>query len=528
MKDKIFGTLQKMGRSFLLPIAALPLAGLFLGIGSSLTTSGYIAEGSMLYKFLCVLGDCGDAVFSILPLLLCTAVALGLAKKNKEVAAISAVFAYFVMNMANASVVNNFMDVETLQQTPGLISDFLGFTNCMNTSVLGGVIMGYIVSVLHNRYYNIKLPELLSFFGGLNFIPIISTIAAILLGSFMTLIWPAVASGIAALGIAVAKMGYFGTFLYGFIYRLLIPTGLHHVFYLPFWQTAIGGSAMINGEMLYGCQNIMIEQLRMGLPISAEVGRFYSGEFAMMMFGLPGAALAMYHTAFAKNKKKVKGLLLSAALASFLTGITEPIEFSFLFVSPLLYFGVHSVLGGLCFMAAHMLACGVCNNFSAGALDFLLYGVILGEERTRWIYVVLIGIVAFAVYYFLFKFLILKFNFKTPGREDTEEAVRLHSKKEYLNKGKLEKSAVILEGLGGLTNIIDIDACATRLRVRLQDGSRVQQDLLKQSGSVGIVLKGNSIQVVYGPQVSNIRTDLEDYIMQIEEEKKEGELVNEA
>ncbi len=519
MKDKLFGVLQKMGRSFLLPIAVLPVAGLLLGIGSTLTSSGYIPEDTFIYKLLCVLGDCGDMVFGILPLLLCVAVALGLARQYKEVAAISAVFGYFVMNMANSSIVNHFMDVEELSKTPGLLSDFLGFTNCMNTSVLGGVILGVIVAKLTNKFHSIKLPELLAFFGGLNFVPIISTVAGIVLGISMTLIWPYAAALIAMLGVAVSKMGYVGTFLYGFIYRLLIPTGLHHVFYLPFWQTAIGGTEVINGAVFYGSQNIMIEQIRLGLPITAEVGRFYSGEFAMMMFGLPGAALSMYHTAHKENKKKAKGLLLSAALASFLTGITEPIEFSFLFVAPFLYFGVHSVLAGACFMIGHIIGAGVCNNFSAGALDFMIYGVMLGNERTKWIYILILGIVMFVVYYIVFRFLIVKFNLKTPGREDSVEEVRLHSKKEYLESSQ-NKYQKLLEGLGGLENILDIDACASRLRLRLANGNKIDEALLKQTGSLGVVKKENNVQVVYGPKVSTVRIELENYISAIK--GKEG------
>lgn len=511
MKEKLFGILQKMGRSFLLPIAVLPVAGILLGVGCSLTASGYIPEGTFLFNLLSVLGDCGDIIFMILPLLLCVAVALGLANRYKEVAAISAIFGFFAMTMANASVVNHFMDVETLSQIPGLIGDSFGVSNVMSTGVLGGVIMGCIVAYLHNRNYNKKLPDMLSFFGGLNFVPIISTVAGICLGVVLTLLWPTVAKAIVALGALVGKMGYFGTFLYGFIYRLLIPTGLHHVFYLPFWQTAIGGTEVVNGVTYYGSQNILIAQISAGLPISTSVGRFYAGEFAMMMFGLPGAALAMYHTAYDENKPKVKGLLASAAFASFLTGITEPIEYSFLFVAPLLYFGVHSVLAGLCFMFAHILGASVCNNFSAGALDFLIYGVLLGNERTHWVRVLILGIIMFFVYYFVFKFLILKMDYKTPGREKNVEDVRLHTKKEY-QEAKKDTYKILANGLGGADNILDVDACATRLRVKLKDGTKVDEDELKRTGSLGVVKVGDNVQVIYGPKVSTIRTEFEEYL----------------
>ena len=509
MKDKVFGVLQKMGRSFLLPIAVLPVAGMFLGIGSSLLSTGYIEEGGLFYKILSTITNCGDAIFGLLPLLLCVAVALGLAKKNKEVAAISAVIGYFAMNMAVTSVVNNFYDVEKLKETPGLIQNFLGFENSFNTSVLGAVILGLIISAIHNKYYNIKLPEVLAFFGGLNFIPIASFLVAIVYGIAITPLWPLIAEGIAMLGRGIAGMGYFGTFLYGFIYRLLIPTGLHHVFYVPFWQTALGGTMEIGGQMYIGAQNILVEEIQTGMEISPSVARFYSGEFAMMMFGLPGAALAMYHTAYEQNKAKVKGLLSSAAFTSFLTGITEPIEFSFLFVSPLLYFGVHAVLSGLCFAAANFLGATVGYSFAAGAMEFILYGVMLGNKRTHWIVLLGLGVIVFFLYYFIFKFLILKFDMKTPGREDNVENVKLYTKKDVQNKSRFDS---IIEGLGGVSNIVDIDNCATRLRIRVVDGEKISKDILTTVGAHGVVVKGTNVQIIYGPQVANIRIDLEEYL----------------
>ena len=509
MKDKVFGVLQKMGRSFLLPIAVLPVAGMFLGIGSSLVSSGYVEEGSVPYKILSIITSCGDVIFGMLPLLLCVAVALGLAKQNKEVAAISAVIGYFAMNKVIAEIVNNFYDIEKLQETPGLIQNFLGFENTFNTSVLGSVILGLIIAALHNRFYNIKLPDILSFFGGLNFIPIISFVVAIVYGIIITPLWPLVAQGIAALGEAIAGMGYVGTFLYGFIYRLLIPTGLHHVFYLPFWQTALGGTMEIGGELVIGAQNILFEEIQNGMAISPSVARFYSGEFAMMMFGLPGAALAMYHTAYKKNKAKVKGLLTSAAFTSFLTGITEPIEFSFLFVSPVLYFGIHAVLAGLCFAVANMIGAAVGYSFAAGAIEFTLYGIMLGNERTHWIILVVLGIVVFFIYYFAFKFMILKFNMKTPGREDDQENVKLYTKKDVQNRSRFD---AIIAGLGGIDNIIDIDNCATRLRIRVTEGNKVDKQILDTVGAHGVIVKGANVQIVYGPQVSNIRIDLSEYV----------------
>lgn len=540
MKDTIFSTLQKIGKSFMLPIAVLPIAGLLLGVGSTLTNperSTFIKEGSFLFKLFSVLTDSGNIVFGLLPLLFAVAVALGLAKNSKEVAALSALIAYFVMNTAITSTIKNFMDLADLQKTPGLISNFLGFENTMNTSVLGGVIIGLIVSILHNKYYKIKLPEMLSFFGGTRFVPIISACAAIIVGILFAFIWPIIAQGIAALGAGIAGLGVVGTFLYGFILRALIPTGLHHVFYMPFWQTALGGTATVAGEHLVGAQNILFAQLANGEVISSDVAKFYSGNYPIMMFGFPGAALAMYHTAFKENKEKVKGLLFSSSLTSFLTGITEPLEFSFLFASPLLYFGIHCVLGGLSFAIVSLFNAGVGYTFSGGIIDFLIYGIIPGNERTHWIAVLVVGIVYAFLYYFIFKFMILKFKIATPGRESHSEEVKLHTKADYLEKKAHENtstseqvsaasnavireedrlSAQIIDGLGGLENIQDIDNCATRLRVTLVSGDKVDEPLLKETGAAGVFLKGNNAQVIYGTKVSNIKTELEEYIQSIQ------------
>lgn len=406
MDNNAFNFLQKIGKSFVLPIAALPLAGLLLGVGSTLTNpsrSTLLDEGSFIFKLVAILTDSGNILFGILPLLFAVGVALGLAKNSKEVAALSALIAYFVMNAAIASTVKNFFDLAALQKTPGLISSFLSFQNTMNTSVLGGVIIGIFVALLHNRYYKIKLPDMFAFFSGVRFIPIISSVAAIVIGILFAFVWPLIAEGIASLGTSIARMGEFGVFLYGVILRALIPTGLHHVFYMPFWQTALGGAATVGGEVLVGAQNILFAQLGHGDVISPDVAKFYSGNYVIMMFGFPAAALAMYHTSLKGKRIKAKGLLFSAAITSFLTGITEPLEFPFLFASPLLYFGIHCVLSGIAFATVYMLDAGVGYTFSGGFFDFLIYGVFPGNERTHWIPVVLTGVVFFFVYYGAFR-----------------------------------------------------------------------------------------------------------------------------
>ena len=506
-ENTLFGTLQKIGHSFMLPIAALPVAGLFLGIGCTFSGEGFF------FKVLTMLSNAGNQLFGILSILFAVAVAGGLAKKDKEVAALSAVIAYFVMNQSIASTVDLFMDIDKLSQTSGLMTTVFGIAHTMNTGVLGGVVIGWVVSVLHNRYQNIKLPDALSFFGGNHFIPIVSTVAAIVVGILFAIVWPYVGLFLVWLGSAISKLGIVGTFFYGLILRALIPTGLHHVFYMPFWQTALGGTATVAGQYVEGAQNILMAQLASGETISTVATRFYSGNYPIMMFGFPAAALAMYVTAKKENKDKAKGLLLSSALTSFLTGITEPLEFSFLFASPLLYFGVHCVLGGLSFALCHLLSAGVGYTFSAGLLDFIIYGVIPGNGRTHWISVLLIGIVYFFVYYFAFKIIIEKLDLKTPGREDEVEDVRLHTKKEYLASKEADAvSEMIVDGLGGVENLVDIDNCATRLRVQLVDGKKVDDAILKQSGAAGIFKKGNSIQVIYGPKVVNIKNDLDNYV----------------
>lgn len=518
MDNNAFNFLQKIGKSFVLPIAALPLAGLLLGIGSTLTNparSTLLDEGSFLFRLVGVLTDSGSILFGILPLLFAVGVALGLAKNSKEVAALSALIAWFVMNAALASTVKNFLDPELLRRTPGLITNVMGFENTMNTSVLGGVVIGIAVSVLHNRYYKIKLPDMLAFFSGVRFIPVVSSAAAIIIGVLFALVWPVVAEGIAALGASIAKMGEFGVFLYGAILRALIPTGLHHVFYMPFWQTALGGTATVGGEVIVGAQNILFAQLGHGDIISPEVAKFYSGNYVIMMFGFPAAALAMYHTAFKENRARIKGLLFSAAITSFLTGITEPLEFAFLFASPLLYFGIHCVLSGIAFAAVYMLDAGVGYTFSGGIFDFLIYGVIPGNDRTHWVAIAATGIVFFFIYYAAFRLAIVRMDLKTPGREEHSEDVRLPTKAEYQQRNSVSAESInaqIIAGLGGIDNIEEVDNCATRLRVSLICGNKVNQALLKSTGAAGVFVKGNSAQVIYGLNVGHIKTELTEYM----------------
>lgn len=531
MKDQIFGVLQRVGRSFMLPIAVLPVAGLLLGIGSSFTNATMIdtyglqailGEGTILNMFLTVLSKAGSALFDNLPIIFAVGCAIGMAKKEKEVAALSAVIAYFTMNAAvNAMLVNSgqILDDGSIADfvLQGTITSSVGIQT-LQMGVFGGIIVGLGVAALHNRFYTIELPSALAFFSGSRFVPIISTVVYVLVGIGMFFVWPVVQNGIYALGGLVTGTGYLGTLIFGIIKRALIPFGLHHVFYLPFWQTGVGGSMDVAGKMIEGGQNIFFAQLAdpSTVHFSADACRYFSGEFIFMIFGLPGAALAMYQTAKPEKKKQAGGLLLSAALACMATGITEPLEFSFLFVAPML-FAVQVILAGAAYMIAHILNIAVGLTFSGGLLDLFLFGILQGNAKTSWLRIIPVGIIYFLLYYGIFKFLILKFNLKTPGREDEDTETRLYTKADY-NAAKetgvkgAEVSALITAGLGGKANIEDVDCCATRLRCTIKDPEKVQEALLKQSGSRGVILKGKGIQVIYGPQVAVLKTNLEAFL----------------
>ena len=531
MKDQIFGVLQRVGRSFMLPIAVLPVAGLLLGIGSSFTNATMIdtyglqailGEGTILNMFLTVLSKAGSALFDNLPIIFAVGCAIGMAKKEKEVAALSAVIAYFTMNAAvNAMLVNSgqILDDGSIADfvLEGTITSSVGIQT-LQMGVFGGIIVGLGVAALHNRFYTIELPSALAFFSGSRFVPIISTVVYVLVGIGMFFAWPVVQNGIYALGGLVTGTGYLGTLIFGIIKRALIPFGLHHVFYLPFWQTGVGGSMEVAGKMIEGGQNIFFAQLAdpSTVHFSADACRYFSGEFIFMIFGLPGAALAMYQTAKPEKKKQAGGLLLSAALACMATGITEPLEFSFLFVAPML-FAVQVILAGAAYMIAHILNIAVGLTFSGGLLDLFLFGILQGNAKTSWLRIIPVGIIYFLLYYGIFKFLILKFDLKTPGREDEDTETRLYTKADY-NAAKetgvkgAEVSALITAGLGGKANIEDVDCCATRLRCTIKDPEKVQEALLKQSGSRGVILKGKGIQVIYGPQVAVLKTNLEAFL----------------
>lgn len=513
MKKHIFSLLQRIGQSFMLPIALLPIAGIFLGIGSSLTNTnmlaayhlkGLMGPGTAPYILFSLLNSAGSIIFDNLPILFAVGVAIGMARTEKATAALSGIVAFFVMHSTIGSLIT--YTGRSHSFLTGATTEIVGITS-LQMGVFGGIIVGLGVAALHNRFYKIELPRVFSFFGGTHFIPIISAITYVGIGILMFYIWPLIQILINNAGKLVLMSGYGGTFVYGLLERALIPFGLHHVFYMPFWQTAVGGRELVNGQLIEGAQNIFFAELASPdtSHFSVAATRFMSGKFPLMMFGLPGAALAMYTCARPENKKAVGSLLLSAAISSAVTGITEPLEFAFLFVAPPLYV-IHCAFAGLSYMLMHMLNVGIGMTFSGGFLDFFLFGILQGNTKTSWLHVIPVGILYFIVYFIVFRVMILKFNYQTPGHEKDNAAP--------VNNAD-NKSQQILDGLGGLENISDLSCCATRLRVTLHRPSKLNKEMLLATGAAAVVANGDGVQVVYGPEVTVIHARLQDYIAQI-------------
>ena len=513
MKKHLFSLLQRIGQSFMLPIALLPIAGIFLGIGSSLTNTnmlaayhlkGLMGPGTAPYILFSLLNSAGSIIFDNLPILFAVGVAIGMARSEKATAALSSIVAFFVMHSTIGSLIT--YTGRSHSFLTGATSEIVGITS-LQMGVFGGIIVGLGVAALHNRFYKIELPKVFSFFGGTHFIPIISAITYVGVGILMFYIWPPIQILINDAGKLVLMSGYGGTFVYGLLERALIPFGLHHVFYMPFWQTAVGGRELVNGQLIEGAQNIFFAELASPdtSHFSVAATRFMSGKFPLMMFGLPGAALAMYTCARPENKKAVGSLLLSAAISSAVTGITEPLEFAFLFVAPPLYV-IHCAFAGLSYMLMHMLNVGIGMTFSGGFLDFFLFGILQGNTKTSWLHVIPVGILYFIVYFIVFRVMILKFNYQTPGHEKDNAAP--------VNNAD-NKSQQILDGLGGLENISDLSCCATRLRVTLHRPSKLNKEKLLATGAAAVVANGDGVQVVYGPEVTVIHARLQDYIAQI-------------
>ncbi|WP_082234837.1 glucose-specific PTS transporter subunit IIBC [Halobacillus massiliensis] len=501
MFKNAFGTLQKIGKALMTPVALLPAAGILLAFGTSFAQDDFVDRVPFfgtpwVQTFLEVMSAAGDVVFANLPLLFAVGVAIGLAKGD-GVAGLAAIIGYLIMNVVMGVLGN--VDADMAASDPAY-ADVLGIPT-LQTGVFGGIIVGVLAAFLYNRYFNIELPQFLGFFAGKRFVPIITAFSSLFLGVVMLWVWPFAQNGLNALSHLMLEGNQtISAFFFGVIERSLIPFGLHHIFYSPFWFE-FGSYTTAAGDVVRGDQSIFFAQLRDGVDFTA--GTFMVGKFPFMMFGLPAAALAIYHTAKPERKKIVGGIMLSAALTSFLTGITEPIEFSFLFVAPLL-FGIHAVFAGLSFMTMEILNVKIGQTFSGGLIDFILFGVL--PNRTDWWWVIIVGLCFSVIYYFGFRWAILKFNLATPGRED--EAVDSDTGK----GSKDDKPYEILEAMGGEKNITYLDACITRLRVSVNDKGNVDKERLKQLGASGVMEVGNNIQAIFGPVSDTIRGQMQDII----------------
>ena len=541
--SKVFGLLQRVGKAFMLPIALLPAAGILLGVGGALLNVASLENPPAIYQglisfvnieavtaILTVMQKVGGAVFDNLPLLFAIGIAVGLAKSDKGTAGLAGAVGFLIMNTAVSTMLSlgvTPLGVLTPDNIPAEYSSYetttLGIFT-LNLTVFGGMIAGIIATTLHNKYHKIQLPQVLGFFGGSRFVPIVTSVVMLFVGVLLSFVWPVVQNGIAVIADLVNNSGAMGTFLYGTIERSLIPVGLHHVFYTPFWYTgfvegtvhlADGTTMLVNGaNTAYFAQlSNMSGLVGADAATMAEVvkgtSRFMAGKFPFMMFGLSAAALAMYKNALPSKKKLVGGLLLSGALTAMITGITEPLEFTFLFVAPVLY-AAHAVLAGLSFMLMDIFNVFVGMTFSGGLIDFTLFGLLPAGAGvpTNWIYIVLVGLVFFVLYYVVFNFCIKKFNLKTPGREEDEEDGNAASGDQ---KG-LALAIQVLEHLGGKENITNLDACITRLRVGLSDIKKVNKAALRSLGAAGVMEVGDNVQVIFGGKSDVIKNDILDII----------------
>ena len=541
--------LQRIGKAIMLPIAALPVAGILLGVGGSLINIAALENAPAIYQplidfvnipvitiILTIMQGVGNIVFGNLPILFAVGTAVGLAKQDKGTAALASVFGFLIMNEVisvllsiGATPLGTLISGDVPAQYTQYVTTTLGIFT-LNMSVFGGIITGIVTSTLHNKYYNIQLPAVIGFFSGSRFVPIVVSLAMAVVGALLAYIWPFVQDTIAVIALFVKNAGPIGTFLYGLIERALIPFGLHHIFYTPFWYGSfVDGQVLIDGtwQTIQGANYAYFAQLgNMQSIVGADANtmstivsgttRFMAGKFPFMMFGLPAAALAMYHTAVPSKKKIVGSLLVSAAVTAFLTGITEPLEFTFLFVAPVLYV-VHCIMAGLSFFLMDILNVFIGMTFSGGLIDFTLFGILPAGAGvpTNWIRAILVGAGYSVVYYFLFKTLIIKLNLKTPGREGEDEETKLYSKADFQAAkgldGKdeiVQKAPEVLAALGGEENAISIDACITRLRVEVKDKSKVDKEKLKALGAVGVVEVGNGIQAIFGAKADAYRHEI--------------------
>ncbi|NHM33285.1 glucose-specific PTS transporter subunit IIBC [Neobacillus terrae] len=504
MFKKAFGVLQKVGKALMLPVAILPAAGILLAFGNLLQNPALLDMAPFLHNHAIsmvakIMEQAGGIVFSNLALLFAVGVAVGLAG-GEGVAGLAAIVGFLILNVTMGTALG--IDDQSLKSNPQSYAAILGIPT-LQTGVFGGIIVGILAASMYNRFYEIELPSYLGFFSGKRFVPIVTAASALVLGLIMIVIWPPIQTGLNAFSNNMVNANLtLSAFIFGVIERSLIPFGLHHIFYAPFWFE-FGSYTNNAGVVVHGDQHIFMEQIKDRVQ-NLTAGTFMTGKYPFMMFGLPAAALAIYQEARPEKKKFVAGLMGSAALTSFLTGITEPIEFSFLFVAPVL-FGIHAVFAGLSFMVMHLLDVKIGMTFSGGLIDYVLFGLFYPQTHA-WL-VIPVGLVFAVIYYFGFRFAIRKFNLMTPGREqDTDEDAE--EGKPATAAGDLASN--ILDAMGGQENIAHLDACITRLRVSVNDAKNVDKDRLKKLGAAGVLEVGNNIQAIFGPRSETIKGQMKD------------------
>lgn len=505
MFKKAFGVLQKVGKALMLPVAILPAAGLLLAFGNALQNptlldiAPFLSNGGV-ETVAGVMEKAGGIIFDNLPLLFAVGVAIGLAGGD-GVAGLAAIVGFLIMNATMGTVEGLEIKDVTGDNVDPANALVLGIPT-LQTGVFGGIIVGIIAATMYNRFFKIELPSYLGFFAGKRFVPIATAVSSVILGLLMLVVWPPVQDGLNAFSnFMLGENRAFAAFIFGVIERALIPFGLHHIFYSPFWFE-FGSYTSAAGDVVRGDQAIFMKQIQDGVQ-DLTAGTFMTGKFPFMMFGLPAAALAIYHEARPERKAVVAGIMGSAALTSFLTGITEPLEFSFLFVAPVL-FGIHTIFAGLSFLTMHLLNVKVGMTFSGGLIDYVLFGL-LNPQTNAWI-IIPVGLVFALIYYFGFRFAIRKFNLMTPGREEVTD-------EDDAPAGTAEELPFnILEAMGGQENISHLDACITRLRVQVNDVKQVDKNRLKKLGASGVLEVGNNIQAIYGPKSDGIKSQMQDII----------------
>ncbi|WP_072569807.1 PTS transporter subunit EIIC [Enterobacter sp. SA187] len=528
-------TMQMIGQAMLVPISIITVGSMFMGFGSAFTSSGtiealhlqnIITKGSLLFTTFSVMKATGDVVFRNLPLFFAIGVAFGLAKKEKGWAAFSGAVCFMAMHFIIATLLElngitpqttsveffrqqqHLNDIAAVQRASIYTSELGMFSYRM--SVFGGMAVGLITAGLHNRLYNVKLPLVLSFFAGTRTVPIVTLMAGSLLGVLLYVIWPPLGGMLAQFSRLIGNSGLFGTFIWAVADKSLLPVGLHHLITTPIRLTELGGSMTVCNQLVSGTTNIYMAQLGCEGTPQLLVRGFQSGRVVVHFGALPGAALAIYQCAKSPHKKVVAGLLIPVVATMILFGVTEPIEYTFLFVAPWLFYLVHVPLTGLAFVLTEMANVSI----YGGSLKDILPVLLQPAKLNLWGYLWLVPLF-FVLYYALFRFLILRFNVMTPGREEDEATTRLYSKQDFNEQQGMRFARHIIEAFGGKENIEQFDNCISRLRVQVKDGSRVAPEAvwkktLRAKGYVQV--SERAFQIIYGAEVVMIAGDCKELL----------------